>query len=132
MIHHRAGGFTLIEVLVATAILAAVMTAAMGVYSSSLAGSGKLGEYQRAVDLAQDRLARIGTRFDVAAANTQGETDDGYRWRVQLQPYTPAAGETLSRPLRLQPYEVRVSVGWKHGARAYHFELRSIRLGRPS
>ncbi len=125
-----AAGFTLIEVLVATAILAAVMTAAMAVYSSSLAGSARLGGYQRAMEIARDRMARLGTRFDITASRSAGETDDGYRWQTRVRPYTPVTDGLSQAVGSLQPYEVSVTVSWTRGAHPYHFDLHSMRLGR--
>jgi len=80
-------GFTLLEVMIALAIVATAVTALLGLANRSLAVHERLERTTRAVLLAQTRLAEV----ELAAASaperedkngTFPPPDDLYRWRI--------------------------------------------------
>lgn len=102
-------GFTLVEVLVAFMILAFSLGALVSLFSGSLRAVRQGEDYSRALAVAQTRMALLdGGGVDGPGVET-GETDDGYRWRVEMEPLDLPGddGKGPARPLRLT-----VTVSW--------------------
>lgn len=84
---HNIAGFTLLEVMIALAILAVALTALLGLANRSLAVHDRLSHTTRATLLAQTRLAEIelaaraGSRRE-ESSGVFAAPDDGYRWRL--------------------------------------------------
>ena len=88
----RGRGFTLLEVLVATAILGTAVAALFGLLSGSLGNMQRLGAPSRAMLLGQSRMNELlatgvetGGRATVAMPldqKLQGRWDDQYRWEA--------------------------------------------------
>ena len=118
----RPGGFTLIEVLVALAILALTFTFA---YRAMSGGLGRLGEdsrSERAVLLAQSQLARVGREIALADGDIAGRAAGDYSWQIRIAPYGPAEGG-------LAGHRVLVLVGWHDRGQARQVRLETVRLG---
>ncbi len=129
ILHRESSGFSLVEVLVALAILAGVMAAALSVYAGSLSGTHKLMGYERAVEVAEAQLAMVGADSPVTIGSQQGVTDDGVKWTVERQPLAPQGTKELSGIAPRILYKVRVEVSWVSQRHDYVLELRSLRLG---
>lgn len=113
-------GFTLLEVLVAFAILTVSLATVFRVFSTSLSATRNGEEYAHATALARARLTEIAAAGVSEIAPASGEDDAGYRWRVDVEemtdaPVTPSASG-------LVPALVAVSVEWGSGSG------RSVRL----
>lgn len=113
-------GFTLLEVLVAFAILTVSLAGVFSVFSTSLGAARNGQEYAHATALARTRLTEIAAAGVTEIAPATGEDDAGYRWRVDVEemtdaPVTPSASG-------LVPAMVVVSVEWGSGSG------RSVRL----
>ena len=80
--HQR--GFTLLEVLVAIAILSLSLGVIFGIFSQSIARTEANAGEAEARTLAQSLMER--TRAE-PPANASGVTDDGFVWRVEVAPY---------------------------------------------
>jgi hypothetical protein len=77
-----------------------------------------------AVQHANSKMAEVGSAMPLEPGEEEGVFDDGFRWRVAIEPHElgdPAAAETLP----LLPYEIEVTVT---GARGGAVTLRSLRL----
>jgi len=104
----RAGGFTLLEVLVALTILAVAVVGFMQLSSQGLRLLRLSDDYQQAVVVA-DRVARA---LDVVGEGAEAGQEGRFRWerRVSLVPVpeelTPGAGP------RLRLYALSVAVRW--------------------
>ena len=105
-------GFTLIEVLVAFAILALSLTALMQVFGTGLRNTVVSEAYVRATLLAESKLAAVGVEQPLEPGErngdfgTAGGEDKGYRWRVVVTPFE--ADELVG----IEPYRVSVTVSW--------------------
>ena len=126
----RRGGFTLLEVLVAFAVLAVALGVAFEIFATGLRGARSADALTRAVLIAESRLARVGTETELTPGRSEGETDDGTRWRVDIQEQPAEEGddervETPSLPVLL---DITVTVSWREAAGRQSFVLRTSRL----
>jgi general secretion pathway protein I len=128
--HKAEAGFTLIEILVAFAILGLVAAAVLSVFSS---GPGRIvhAENQRlAVLTVKSLLAEVGAGRAIEAGGWEGDTRDGGRWKLVMAPYAGASSDP-DHPPPLQPYLVTVHAtsgpAWS-GATA---DLETVRLRMP-
>lgn len=84
----RAGGFTLLEVLIAFALLAAAMTLLLGSLSGASRLVGQADQRSRAVLHAQSLLAVAGVEEPLQPGRRQGQWEQGrYRWSLDVAPY---------------------------------------------
>ena len=119
----RARGFLLLEVLVALAVLALSLGVLLQSFSTGSRMVVTSGHYNRAGELAQSRLARVGLDVPLRPAVLQGR-DGAYAWRLEIAPWAevaPGAG--------LLPYDVTVTVTWNEDGRTRQRRLATLRLG---
>ncbi len=128
----RRRGFTLLEVLVAFAVLAVALGVAFEIFATGLRGARSADALTRAVLIAESRLAGVGIETELTPGTSEGETDDGTRWRVEIREQPPDAQvdgddriETPSLPVLL---DIIVTVSWRGGRGTQSFALRSSRL----
>lgn len=82
----RARGFTLIEVVVAFVLLAAVLVTVIEIFSRGMARASDLEHYSRALLIAQSKLASVGVEEALAEGQKSGESEDRqYRWMLVIQ-----------------------------------------------
>jgi len=116
---HSRAGFTLLEVLIAFAILALTLIAAYQLLGTGLRGSERAERVTLALLAAESKLAEIGVGLPLGAGRSGGALDGGYRWRAEVrrrpEPAAAAAAETGLGP-PVVAYEVTVTVSW--GTRA--------------
>jgi general secretion pathway protein I len=118
----QARGFTLVEVLVALAILALTFTFAYRAMSGGLGRLADDGAAEAAVLVARTQLARVGGDLALADGETAGRAAGGYSWRLRITPYGGPEGG-------LAGHLVVVDVGWKSGRLARQVRLETVRLG---
>ena len=115
----RSAGFTLLEVVVALAIMAI----ALGVLYRAVGGGvrtvGDLSAYSRAVAIGESVL-QMRDSVPAEGWNEAGQWE-GFRWSVASAPYEPGSGEGV--PL----HRVQVDVAWSDGLRDRSFSLVSLR-----
>src|SRR5438309_8766157 len=87
----NAGGFTLLEVLIAFIIasLALAVLAQSGV--SSLRSIQNAARYEEALARARSRLALALHGAPLVPGDHQGDDGGGYRWRVRIAPISSTA-----------------------------------------
>ncbi len=110
-------GFTLVEVLVALAILTIALSGMMQVFSTGMRDTV-------AVLLARSRLAAIGIEEPLQAGESSGEWDDGYRWTTVVSA-EPAAQETARAQ---SPHHVSVTISWGEAGRGGSVSLEGLAL----
>lgn len=122
----RAGGFSLLEILVAFAIAAMALGLLYRVSGNNARQAGGLLQHERAMVLAQSLLAAHQT-VPAQGVNDRGEAA-GYGWQVQSRPYPTPAGNAAPQAARL--HELRVDVRWHDRTAERAFELASLRPER--
>lgn len=108
-------GFTLIEVMVALALLVIVGTVLMGLFSQTLRNSRKTTDYTQAILLAGSEMEKAISQ----AVEPGTETDSFEKYEISRE---IRALKGLSGEMKL--YEVIVKVSWGSS----HYELRTIKL----
>jgi len=121
-------GFTLIEVLVALAIIGLALAAIAGVFSTGLTAHETVSGAETALAVGEEQLA-------LAAASLHPGTRNGvyagrFAWRATIAPYTDPGDPSPDAPTTLPPlYRVAVSVAWQDGRRSRAVSLSTLRLG---
>lgn len=122
-------GFTLIEVLVALAILAMILAAGLQVFSQGTTALGHGQQHALAAELARSKLAELDAAgFDVGVqSGAFEETEPPMRWTVTVENYPEdELGPTEARNLAI--LAVRLDVAWDAGARSREVTLHTLAL----
>ena len=130
----RSKGFSLLEVIVAMAILATCVTALMQVFTGSTIATGISSGYYNALEIAESRLAALVIERNPLGIDS-GETQDGYQWRTTVAAYQPDMDNPLfgGSPFtdlesNYVPYYFHVEVEWA-SPRTRYLELSTVHLG---
>ena len=121
-------GFTLVEVVVALAMLSIGLTLVFGLISSGLGRTGSAERMAEAGSLAQSLLAEVGTKLAIKPEERDGLYPNGYRWHVKMVPYGDGT-ERDEAPVGL--YTISTEVEWGEGAEKRSYALTTLRL-RPT
>ena len=89
---HRQSGYTLLEVVVAFAILTLSLSALFESFSITLRRSEKVRNMSRAVLLAESTRDRVGVELPATSALSEG-ADEDCRWSVQAHPIPREASD---------------------------------------
>jgi general secretion pathway protein I len=122
-------GFTLLEVLVAMAILGIGLVVIIELFSGGLRLGRTSEEYTKAVGYARMKLEEISLAKSLEEGIEEGEFDREYRWQVEVKKVDllPPGRETSYQP-PVALYWVRIDVLWKSGTRERTTALESYRL----
>ena len=110
-------GFTLIEVVVAVAILGIGLVVIIELFGGGLRMERTSEEYTKAVGYARMKMEEISFAPGLEEGVQEGEFDRDYRWQVEVKKVEliPSRGiETSYSPL-VELYRIRVDVLWKSG-----------------
>jgi len=119
----RQGGFTLLEVMVAVAIIAIALTALLGSHSQSISLAGEAKFYTTASLLAQKKMAELELAgFDdlVNDGGDFGEEFPGYRWEVKVDKADFEGFEEMTKHIK----QIDLALYYGEGSRyAYMLKL---------
>lgn len=124
-------GFTLLEVLVATTIMAIAVTGLLSALSNSMSNASRLTEYDRSVLLARQKMdellianaAPIGVPFEgVWDPALSGGVPSG--WKAMITPYEVPPG---AAPGSYFLERVQLQVWWDSGGKQKTFSLEGYR-----
>lgn len=132
---HAQRGYTLLEVIVAFALLALALTLLLGTLSGAARQVRWSGDAGRAALHAQSLLDQVGVGAPIEAGESGGELDGGrYRWALDVRPWrdpsTPP--DAPLEPAAPQLFEITLSVRWGEGRPGDRVELRTLRLAPAS
>ncbi len=119
-------GFTLLETLVAFAILVLVLAVVFQVFGNGSRSARMSHEYVQAVIIAQSLLAE--SRID-GSVSQSGERA-GYRWELtrKLANYADFGYTSNYEQVGMSAYDVEVTVTWQRGAKERKVSLNSVDL----
>jgi len=130
----QAGGFSLLEVLVAFVILALVATALFRLFSGALVNAGAAEDYSRVALVAQSALEEASLA-PLREGTKDGTADDGrISWVARITPFVPAGippeldAASQNLPMRLWRIDVDVTFSAPNGA-PRTITLATTRLG---
>lgn len=122
--HEAPGGFTLLEILVALAVLAIAGTLVLQLFAANLRSVAVAGDVTSAAARADARMREILAAAPPAETAWSETTEDGYRMDVSVAEILRERTESL--PVRMM--EVSLTIRWAAGGRERSLELRSARL----
>ena len=128
--NHRPGqaGFSLIEILVAFAIL----SLSLGVILRIFAGGGHIAatadEYSRAILTAESLMASLGAEKPLQPGQSGGEIPGGYRWTVDVTPSPFDQSLLGGQKIGFNPFWVDLTVEWGDENDPRAFNLKTLRL----
>jgi general secretion pathway protein I len=123
-------GFTLLEVLVATLIMAIAVAGLMGAISTSLRNAARLTDHDRAVQLGHQKMDELliatglvkGVPFEGTwGPEVTGGSDMG--WRARLTPFEIPKGGGVGRPFIER---IELQIWWMSGSQVRSFRLESF------
>jgi general secretion pathway protein I len=119
-------GFSLLEVMVAFAILALTLGLLIQVFSRAMNATALSATYSRAATLAEARLNAVGIDIPLAPGAYGGEPEDGLAWQVLIEPYDAVDTDW---ELPAQPYRITAVVSWDTAGGERQVTLSTLRLG---
>ena len=117
----RQGGFTLLEVLVALAILGVAMVATLQALSGGLESTRRAKATAEALLLARSLLDQVGTEVPLVAGTTTGDFNADTHWTVRI------ARRSDDQADRFALFDVAVTITEMHKEVV---TLATLRLGR--
>ena len=131
-------GFSLLEILVAFAIMAVALTIILRIFGSGVNAAVVSEEYTLAVQIAESLMARIGVETPLQSGEFTGTEADKYDWFIRITPVAgpPAQSSRFPSQTQQQPAEpslflmaVKVRVSWGEALdKQRSLELNSLKL----
>ncbi len=120
----RRGGFTLLEVLVAIAILGIAVTVVLQLFSANLRAISVSGDYVSAATKAEAKMREILSDDKLSEKSSSETTDDGYRIDVSI---TDALKERTDN-LQVRLLEIDLTVHWTRGTKERSLSLKTMKV----
>jgi len=119
----RNGGFTLLEVLVALAILSIALVVVLQLFSANLRGIAVSEDFTKAVMKANSVMREILDADDMAEKSWTETTDDGYKIEAQITTAEKERTENLS----LQLLQIKLTLHWTDGTKDRALTLKTLK-----
>jgi len=117
-------GFTLLEILVALAILGLAITIILQLFSANLRALSVSGNYVSAVTKAEAKMREILDDTNLSEKSWSEVTDDGYRFDASIS-------ETLkdrTENLQVRLLEIDMTVQWTEGLKNKSLTLKTMKV----
>ncbi len=118
------GGFTLLEVLVALAVLGIALAVIFQLFSANLRGLTAADEYVNAVIKAESKMREILDDNALEEKTWSEDTGDGYKIDAAITSAAPERTEDLQVKL----LEINISVRWTSGFKERTTTLKAMKL----
>lgn len=119
------GGFTLLEVLVAFAVLTISLGVLLNIFSLTIRTTQAALDQQKAVLLAESKLAELDAAFTLRPGTERDQADERFAWETRVEEFDSRA--LMDNQSLLVPYRLSVVVSWDDNRR---YELSTLRLVR--
>lgn len=129
--HSSSSGFTLLELIVATAIMGLAVVGLLSLVAGALSNAAIVREYDRAAMLARSQMNRLLVLEPLPLGETlRGEFNEKSGWEARAEPFEWLQGQQTSRPLLVR---VTLTIWWEsqRGRKTQEFEgYRTLRIRR--
>jgi len=127
----RQRGFTLLEVLLAFVVFAISFAVVLEIIAGSMRSTVRTKDYSEAALLAQSLMESVGNELPLEPGAYQGETDDGYRWAIEISDFEGIGEDTRTLELAemnsTQLYWVDLQLSWGDERRNRDVQFTTIR-----
>ncbi|MBT4836008.1 MAG: type II secretion system protein [Methylococcales bacterium] len=123
-------GFSLLEILVAFAIMSISLGVLLQIFSSGMRTALLSDRYTNATIHAQSKLAVVGAEIPMQQGETEGDIDDIFRWKIIINPYQwwDDDEEDPSESIPFVAFEVISTVSWGKEGKERTVSLKTMRL----
>ncbi|MGR9044374.1 MAG: type IV pilus modification PilV family protein [Gammaproteobacteria bacterium] len=122
-------GFSLLEILVAFAVLALSLGILLRIFSGGVNNAIVADGYTSAIQIAESLLARTGVETPLEQGQASGVMDETYYWRISVSPYEIVETPLESSPQAVSLMLVQVEVNWQEGqGEPRQVELTTLKL----
>jgi type II secretion system protein I len=118
------GGFTLLEILVAMAVMSIALVAVFELFSADLRGLAASDDYVAAVIKAEAKMREILDEENLTEKSWQETSDDGFAFAATIK--KTAEDRTENLPVNL--LEINLTVKWTRGQKDRSFMLKTMKL----
>jgi len=126
-------GFTLLEVLIAVAILGTAIVVLLLQFSVALRAGSITQNVTVAVLHAKEKIEELKMERELSESSKSGTFSDGYEWETQVIPYrheTIPEDEQIYADLKVETYQLSSVVKWKDGERTKQVLLTTLKTVR--
>jgi general secretion pathway protein I len=123
-------GFSLLEVLVAFAILAVSLGVLLGIFSRATSATIASAQYSQAATLAESLLTLTGHEIALEEGAISGTTESGFSWELTLLELD-LSQEFPTTTLTVTAYRVNATVLWFDAGRPRRLMLSTLKLVEP-
>jgi prepilin-type N-terminal cleavage/methylation domain-containing protein len=117
-------GFTLLEILVALALIGIAITIILQIFSANLRALSVSGDYVSAVTKAEAKMGEILDDSNLSEKSWSEVTDDGYRFDASIT-------ETLkdrTENLQVRLLEVALTAQWTEGSKKKSLTFKTMKV----
>jgi general secretion pathway protein I len=128
-LNDRSQGFTLLEVVIATAIAALALIALFKIASGGVMAVETATHVEEAVERARSHLDALGHGTSLSEGDYEGDDGGGFHWRLSVHPLAirPGSNTEASGPAA-ELFAVDVTVWWKELGRRRAVTLTTLHL----
>ena len=119
----RGSGFTLLEVLIALALLSIALTVILQLFSANLRGIAISEDTTKAMMKADSAMREVLDDEDIAEKSSSTTTNDGYRIDVAIT----SAEEERTNNLSMKLLEINLTVHWRDGIKERAVTLKTMK-----
>ena len=119
-------GFTLIEILVAMAILGICLVTILQLFSGGLKSSKVSDEYTRAIFHAREKMEEILLAEELTEEALAGDFGNGFEWNAEISRVQLDEEEDTRIPV--DTYAIKVQVQWSEGRHGKDFEISTLKI----
>lgn len=119
-------GFTLLEVLVATALLGIAVTIVLQLFSANLRAISVSGDYVSAAVKAEAKMREVLDDNNLTEKSFVETTDGGYRIDISVTDVLKERTENLQAKL----FEIDLTIHWTKGTKERSLTLRTLKIMR--
>jgi general secretion pathway protein I len=124
MIPRRDSGFTLIEMIIAFAILSLSLTVLYGSLDAALSRSRRDARFSEAILIAKSLLARAGTEWPLTTGTREGQ-EGAYSYKMVSTEIAPPVSE---QPFTLPIFQILATVSWPGGNGQRSIDVSTLKL----